>query len=226
MAKNKSEFVKNLKLTKPQSMEYTVNLSNEKQRQKFIFRIEKMVRSSMEYKDYIQFLKEHIGLNKCIFFQNVSQEKTEGRRKKVSLEIHHEPFTLFDIVKVVVDKFEQQGLPMNDLLIADEVMELHYSNKVGLVPLSKTAHEMVHDSVNLFVPLTMCYGNYSAFLEEYEEAGVDMDDLYEKLEKKMDMTKNITPETFDALTRQFTYIEVDEFEDIEKMDIPEQKMYA
>jgi hypothetical protein len=226
MAKNKSEFVKNLKLSKPQSMEYTVNLSNEKQKEKFIFRIEKMVRASMEYKDYIQFLKEHIGLNKCIFFQNVSQEKTEGRRKKVSLEIHHEPLTLFDIVKVVVEKFDQQGLPMNDLLIADEVMELHYANKVGLVPLSKTAHEMVHDSANLFVPLTMCYGNYSAFLEEYEEAGVDMDELYEKIERKMSMTNNITPETFDALTRQFTYIEVDEFEDIERMDIPEQKMYA
>lgn len=224
MAKTKSEFVKNVKLTKPLSMEYVNIISNDKQRDKFIKRVERVVRSSTEYRDYIQFLKEHIGLNQCVFFQNISQDKTEGRRKKVTLEIHHEPFTLYDIVKAVITKYEDDGLPLNDLLIANEVLELHYENKVGLVPVSKTAHEMVHETTKLFIPLTMCYGNYSSFLEEYD--GYDIEYLYDKLERKMDMTKNITPETFDALKRQFTYIEVDGFDDIEKMEIENAKKYA
>lgn len=215
MAKEKSNLIKNLKLTKPKSMEYFVNISKSKDRDKFVKRVERIVRGSMEYRDYIKFLKEHMELNSCIFFQKVTNSNP-NKQKRVSIEIHHEPFTLYDIVNTVVTKYQQEGLPINDLNIADEVMELHYANKVGLVPLSKTAHQMIHDSVKLVVPLNMCYGTYSEFLEEYEPY-ID-DALYEKLEKKMDMTANLTPESFDAILKEFTYIEVEGFEDIEKME--------
>ena len=167
MAKEKSEFVKNLKLTKPNDMDYYVPLSNDKENHKFICRVEKLVRSSMEYRDYINFLKEHIGLDSCIFFQSIGGSGT--KKSRVSIELHHEPFTLYDIVSAVLTKYKDEGLPINDLLIADEVMELHYANKVGLVPLSKTAHQVVHNSTKLFVPLNMVYGQYSQFLNEYDE---------------------------------------------------------
>jgi hypothetical protein len=215
MAKKNSEFIKNVKLTMPNSMEYFVPLSNDRDRDKFVKRVEKLVRSSLEYRDYIQFLKEHVGLDSCIFFQNV----TNGGPKKsrVSVEIHHEPFTLYDIVSTVVTKYQEEGLPINDLTIADEVMKLHYENKVGLVPLSKTAHQIVHNSVKLMVPLNMCYGQYSLFLEEYGD--YVSEDLYTKLEKKLEMTENLTPESFDAIKKEFTYLEVDGVEDLEKMEL-------
>ena len=214
-----SEFVKKLKMHKPDDMEYYVPMSNDKDIHKFVDRCEKVIRASKEYRDYIAFLKENVGLDSCIFFQKVTQNKNAKQRGKISLELHHEPFTLYDIVKVVVTKYKEEGLPMNDLLIADEVLDLHYSNKVGLVPLSKTAHEMVHNSTKLFVPLNMVYGNYSSFLEEYELYLDKNPELYQKLEKKLDMTKNLTPESFEALTKEFTYIEVPEYEDIEKVPI-------
>lgn len=213
MAKQKSEFVKNLKLTAPASMEYYVPLTNDKEKHKYIQRVEKVVRSSLEYRDYINFLKEHVGLDSCIFFQNVGGDK----KNRISIEMHHEPFTLYDIVATVLTKYQEEGLPINDLNIADEVMELHYSNKVGLVPLSKTGHQIIHNSTKLMVPLTMVYGQYSQFLDEYEPY-ID-DSLYEKLEKKMDMTNNLTPESFEAIKKEFTYLEVDGFDDIEKMDL-------
>lgn len=214
MGKN-SELIKNLKLTKPKSMEYFVNISKSKDRDKFVKRVERIVRSSMEYRDYVKFLKEHVHLDSCIFFQKVTNSG-QNKSKRISIEIHHEPFTLYDIVNTVVTKYQSEGLPINDLNIADEVMELHYANKVGLVPLSKTAHQMIHDSVKLVVPLNLCYGTYSDFLEEYEPY-ID-ESLYEKLERKMDITANLTPESFDAIMKEFTYIEVDGFDDIEKME--------
>ena len=214
MAKEKSEFVKNLKLTAPSSMEYYVPLSNDKERHKFISRVERLVRSSLEYRDYISFLKEHVGLDSCIFFQNVGGGSKKGR---ISVEMHHEPFTLYDIVATVLTRYQEEGLPINDLNISDEVMELHYSNKVGLVPLSKTAHQIIHNSTKFMVPLTMVYGQYSQFLDEYD-AYVD-DSLYEKLEKRMDMTKNLTPESFEAIKKEFTYLEVDGFDDVEKLEL-------
>ena len=219
MAKEKSNLIKNLKLTKPKSMEYFVNINKSKDRDKFVKRIERIVRGSMEYKDYIKFLKEHIGLDSCIFFQKVTNGN-KNKQKRISIEIHYERFTLYDIVNVVEQKYIDEGLPLNDLLIADEVMELHYANKVGLVPLSKTAHQVVHNSVKLIVPLNMCYGTYSEFLEEYEPY-ID-DSLYEKLERKMDMTSKLTPESFEAIMKEFTYIEVEGFNDIEKMELKEQ----
>ena len=157
MAKKNSELIRNLKLSAPQTMDYYVAISNDKERHKFIKRVEKIVRSSKEYRDYIQFLKEHVGLDKCVFFQNVTNGG-ENKKSRISIEIHHEPFTLYEIVDTVLTKYQDEGLPINDLLIADEVLELHYNNQVGLVPLSKTMHEMIHNSTKVIVPLNMCYG--------------------------------------------------------------------
>jgi len=216
MASSK-EFIKSIKRTIPEAMEYHVSISNDRDKKKFIARIEKMVRSSLEYRDYIAFLKENIGLDSCVFFQNV----TNGTKKsRISIEIHHEPLTLFDIVNVVLSKYQSEGQELNDLDIADEVMKLHYENKVGLVPLSKTAHQIVHNSTKLLVPLNMCYGNYSAFIEEYEPWIED--DIIEKIERKLDMTEKLTPESFDAIKKEFTYIETEGVDDIEKMELKEQ----
>ena len=175
----------------------------------------------MEYRDYINFLKEHMDLNKCAFYQKVCQTKSDGRRR-ISIELHHEPFTLFDYVATVLDKHIYEGREINALLIADEVLELHYSNKVGLIPLSKTIHQVYHNSSKLKIPLNMVYGDYSTFLSEYESYDY-ADILYDKLELKIKDTKNITEEDFDAFRINYTYIDVPQYDDVEKMDVKQKK---
>ena len=64
------DLIKKIKMNTPQKMEYYVSIQTDKERNKYIDRIEKIIRSSMEYKDYIAFLKENVGLDSCIFFQN------------------------------------------------------------------------------------------------------------------------------------------------------------
>ena len=110
---------------------------------------------------------------------------------------------------------------MNDLLIADEVLLLHYENKVGLVPLSKTPHQMIHNSTKLMVPLTMVYGSYSDFLDEYEEWIPE--ELFDKIERKLSATEALTEESFDALVREFTYLDVDGYDDVDKMEKKEKE---
>lgn len=214
---NISNYVKTQKLDTPDLMEYTVSVSSDKERQKFVNRVKSIVRDSFEYKDYINFCKTKMDLNKCIFYNNVTNDGT--KKGRISIEIHHEPFTLHDIVNVVLQKFLDEGLPINDLLIAEEVLELHYANEVGLVPLSKTAHQVVHNSTKLIVPLNMVYGEYSRFLDKYEPY-ID-EELYEKLEKKVNMTNALTPESFDAIKKEFTYLAVKDFEEVEKMEMQE-----
>ena len=118
----------------PEDMEYTVTLNNAKDKVKFIKRCERTIRSSMEYRDYISYLKEYVDMNHCAFFNNVEN----GNGNRVRIEIHHEPFTLYDITNVVLNRFLKDGIPLNELYIADEVMKLHYENMVGLIPLSKS----------------------------------------------------------------------------------------
>ena len=153
-------------------------------------------------------------MDKCAFFQSISSKDN----KRIKIEIHHEPFTLYDYVQVVVDKFQSEGIPLNDLMISDEVMELHYNNKVGLIPLSKTIHKMAHNSTKLVIPLNMVYGDYASFLSspEYEPY---VEELYDKLEAKINMTKNLTKESFDALTKEFMYLEMQDVPEVEKQEV-------
>jgi len=213
MKKKESEFIKRIKTVIPDDMEYNPIINTEKDKVKYIKRCEKIIRSSQEYRDYITFLRENIDMDRCAFFQNISSKDT----KRVKIEIHHEPFTLYDYVAVIVDKYQSEGLQLNDLMIADEVMELHYNNQVGLIPLSKTIHEMIHNSNKIVIPLNMVYGDYASFLSspDYESY---VEDLYDKLESKINATKNLKKDDFDALTKQFTYIEMTDVPPVEKQE--------
>ena len=217
MAKE-SEFIKKVKIHLPDKMEYNVILRNDKDKVKFIKRCEKIIRSSMEYKDYINFLREHVDMDKCAFYQKVSS--AESRRVKI--EIHHEPFTLYDYTEAVVNRFIEEGIPLNDLLIADEVMELHYNNMVGLIPLSKTIHQVVHNSNKIKIPLNMVYGKYTDFItsDKYEPY---VEELYTKLEEKINETKNLTEKDFDAIRKEFTYIEMEDIPEVEKQEIKKEE---
>ena len=82
--------IKKITLDAPTPMEYYVNINTDKDRSKYITRIEKIIRASQEYKDYINFLKDHVDLNKCVFFQNVTSDKSVNKRGRVSIELHHE----------------------------------------------------------------------------------------------------------------------------------------
>ena len=118
-------------------------------------------------------------MNHCAFFNNV--ENVQGSR--VRIEIHHEPLTLFDIVKTVLNKYLEEAIPINDLYIADEVMELHYKNQVGLIPLSKSMHQIIHNSNEFVIPLNLVYGEYRQFLEDYNDY-LD-EDVLDKIERKI-----------------------------------------
>ena len=202
---------------KPMEMEYSVILNTDKDREKFIKRIEHIIRSSLEYRDYIAYLKENVNMTKCAFFQNV--ENSQGSR--VRIEIHHEPLTLFDIVSVVLNKFIEEGIPLDDLYIADEVMDLHYKNMVGLIPLSKSLHQIVHNSNDIIIPLSLVFGDYKGFIHEYEDY-LD-ENIMGKIERKINDTKNFNQSMVDKLSPEFVYINVDGYELPKKVSITKEE---
>lgn len=65
------------------------NLADQKDFNKFIAELEKTVRSSIEYQQYIQYLRNAFNMNSCAFYRNV----TNVPNPKIKIHIHHEPIT-------------------------------------------------------------------------------------------------------------------------------------
>lgn len=145
------------------------DLFNEKDFKKYIDDIERMVRSSREYREAVQYMRKFINMNTSLFFQNVNNIETA----KIKIELHHYPFTLYDIALTVFNKRSRLQEPLDIELVAKEVAYLHYFLIIGLVPLSKTEHKLVHNQA-LFIPLEfngepIVLGDYNKFIEMYEQ---------------------------------------------------------
>jgi len=179
-------------------------LITEKEKVKFIKTAERIIRSSQEYKDYIAYLRTNIDMTECSFFKNINNKDY----RKISIDIHHEPFTLFDITQAVLNKYLLTNKEVNYFKIAEEVMKLHYQGKVGLIPLSATVHQLVGEG-KLFIPLQNVYGNFIEFLEEYEP--FISEDVKDILQIKLKMSKELQEPDMTILEKKYVYLEVDGF---------------
>lgn len=159
------------------------DLFNEKDFKKYIDDIERMVRSSKEYRDYIQYLRMYMDMNASAFLKNVTNIDTT----KIKIEIHHTPFTLFDITLTVFNKRSRLSQSLDIEMVAKEVAYLHYFLYVGLIPLSKTEHKLVHNQA-LFIPLNLVLGKFEDFIEMYNK---DIpEDAMARYNTYVDMTKH------------------------------------
>ena len=146
----------------PQYETETYDIYSDKDFKKFIADVEKEVRGSIEYRRCIQFLKDNMGMSESAFMEGISSKESS----KIKIELHHTPFTLFDISLIVFNKRLYYGESLELEAVAKEVCKLHYYLVVGLVALSKTEHELVHNQY-LFVPCTKVLGNYGKFMDYY-----------------------------------------------------------
>ena len=175
-------------------------------RDKFIKQCERVIRTSLEYRKWTKFLKENMEFNRCAVLPAI----VSGNGKKYSIEIHHEPFTLYDLVDIEITKREMHDMPLNINAIAKSVMALHYDGLVGLIPLSKTQHELI-DVHKVFIPLQHIYQDYHKYYEEYEEYINITEHIKKKIEVKVALSMKCDVIQSDAASPEFTYIDVEGF---------------
>lgn len=166
------------------------DINNDKALMKLIFRIEKICRGSYEYKAYINFLKEAGEMNQCSFLKHI----TNVESRQIHIEIHHEPITLFDIVFAVLNRRRLQGESIHENMVAKEVMYNHYICHVGLIPLSETVHEIVHNQY-LYIPTFAVFGKWRDFVKDYKD--YISPEVLINLEKLEELSQNYD---FDAAT--------------------------
>lgn len=131
----------------------------EKDKKAIIKSAERLVRSSIEYSSYLGQLKGLADLTRCSILGNIDTEMA-------SIEMHHYPFSLYDIVDIVFNKKVERGEPITSITLMNEVLEMHFNHYCGMVPLSKTIHEMTH-SGRIFINLDQVFWDPEPFLKKY-----------------------------------------------------------
>lgn len=153
------------------------DLANPKEFKKYMTDIERTCRGSFEYRRMVNYLREYMNMNRCSFLDNVTNKGDFG----IKIHLHHSPFTLYDIVNVVYLKKVAYNEPLDTEMVAKEVMYQHYRLAVGIIPLSETVHDLVHNGY-VFIPVQNVMGFHQTFYEEYKEfIPIETRDLYEKI---------------------------------------------
>jgi len=155
-------------LLEPVTYDYEIDPEDTKEFPKIIRTIKTLCRISFEYKVMMKFLKEHRDFYKTAIYRGIVRTP----EKKFSVEVHHIPFTLEDIVVTVIYKRIANGESLKILDICDEVMRIHYEGIVGLVPLDKTTHALIHseNAPEVFYPLQFIdFGDFHEFYRRYRK---------------------------------------------------------
>lgn len=183
----------------PEKLGY--DLSDEKSKIAFVKYIETIVRGSFEYDEMVSMLRDKIDMTFCAYFKKVNN-KINGIR----IEIHHEPFTLYDITYIILKMFMDEGYPLDPAVIAEEVVYLHFVGVVGLIPLSKTVHELVHAS-EIFIPINYVFGDIETFYRKYfKYMTIEQKEILAKSIKISSQLEDCTPK---VLQKKFIYLDVD-----------------
>ena len=133
------------------------NIDDEKELKKFIKNTELLIRRSPEYKLWSSYVRDVHGCSKC----NVTDEVCG----EVTIEIHHHPIPLFYLVKSEIVKNIANNNEFCSFDVATKIIENHYQNKVGYVPLVKTLHEKFHNGY-FELPMEIVKGNYNDFINK------------------------------------------------------------
>lgn len=148
---------------------------------RFIKSTERLIRTSREYKSYIEQLRTNVTqLNHDNILSNITTAD-------VDLEFHHYPLTLYDIVEIVMIQNFINNKNFTSFSLAKQVMELHYKHLIGLVPLTKMNHELAHKNA-IFISVRQIFGDWEGFCRKYNQALSN--DIKVKIKEIKDKTNN------------------------------------
>jgi hypothetical protein len=163
---------------------YFEEIHNEKTFDNFIKRTEQLIRTSKEYLFYIKKLKTDID---ALTHDNIQYNITS---KQTQIEFHHYPFNLYSIVQIVAIHNYLNDIKFTSFSLVKEVMRLHSNNYIGLVPLSKSNHQLAHS--NAFnISLNQVFGNIDEFIKLYEDSIPEENKLIIKSLKESQIDDNI-----------------------------------
>ena len=127
----------------------------------FLKNAESMFRASAYYKLYKSYLIEYLGINRCQVFGNITVDDA-------TIELHHNVIGLFDMCLLITWHTVNTVGYITTYDLVQMLIEEHMQNNVGVVFLSKTAHQLYHHTNEGFIPPEMTFGKWWELLSKYK----------------------------------------------------------
>lgn len=135
----------------------------------FIKACESMVRTSKEYKHFINYVTDKLGISYCQINPDILKDID------ATVEMHHGPLlTLYDYVKIVLMDYIKSNKRITTFRITDQVIQEHYDLNVQVVMCTVTNHEAIHNR-DIFLNVKQGIGDINSFITKYAHA---LDDDY------------------------------------------------
>lgn len=155
------------------------NFQSESEYKKFIRNVEAGVRRCIEYKLWRNYIIDVLQINECMI--------THESIADVSIDVHHHLPSLFTMVSALVNRNLENNEKFCTFDICQEIMELHFQNKLGYVTLLKSMHEKFHNG-KLDIPISFVKGDYRYFMKNFSKF-LDDSDL-ETVEARLVVTES------------------------------------
>lgn len=129
-------------------------------------------RTSRTYKNYKGYLMS-LGMNRCQILGNIDENMAD-------LEMHHNFLTIFDIALMITEHtLKTKGyITTFDLVML--LKQEHKENRIPLVMLTKTVHQLYHANEDFIIPAQYCFGYWQELLVKYNK-GITRDIAYKCL---------------------------------------------
>ena len=128
-------------------------------------------RHSRTYSHYKAYLYS-IGLNRCQFHPYI-QAGSEEKDDMASLEMHHCMLNIYDITVLITEHILNTYGAITEFDLSDILRYEHTQNRIPIVFLCKTCHQMYHHKY-LYVHPNMIFGKWWELIENYK-SGLNRD---------------------------------------------------
>lgn len=108
-----------------------------------------------------------MGLDHCQMHGNISAEMA-------TIEMHHNMITVFDVALILSEYMLNKVGRISTFDLVNMLKAEHAANRINLVMLSLTPHQLYHNEPEFFIHPSQCFGKWWEFLEMYHE-GITQD---------------------------------------------------
>lgn len=111
------------------------------------------------YKAYKASLME-LGLDHCAYLHNINSDMAE-------LEMNHVILTIFDIALMICEHYINTYGQVSSFHIIGALREEHKRNRVPIIMMSKTVHQLYHNDELFYVHPSQIFGKWTELIRTY-----------------------------------------------------------
>lgn len=136
---------------------------------RFVMNCISRFRKSRAYKGYKSYLMM-LGLDRCQINGNIQDGMAD-------IEMHHNFLTIFDITILISQHILNTVGRCTTFDIISLLIQEHRNNNIPIVMLSETAHQLYHSNSDMYIPISMTFGQWWNLLMKYRY-GITLDIAY------------------------------------------------